>query len=236
MGREKGLNQVLDRIMSNVVLVDDDSFDKAEIAERERKADALKAERLAAIPKRFADSTFDDYEISNDPVVQRTQKRLIEALKCGIPVVMYGNNGTGKTRLAFASYRHQVEQGRQAFYMTASEFFDRVKAAFGDKGMTEVIKGYVAYDYLIIDEVDKSYGSPTEFIALSRLVDYRYLELKPTVLIANADNKKESDKYVINVCGRSTYERIVEDGTAFYMNWESYRGKRFAREVEKEDR
>lgn len=236
MDKEKNLNPIFDSLLKNAVVLDDDAFDKAEEQDRERERAFLVAKRLSDMPKRFADSTFESYELSEDPSVRRTQGKLIEALKRGVPVVMYGNNGTGKTRLAFASYRHQVEQGKNAFYMTASEFFDRVKAAFGDKGMTSVIRGYVGYDYLIIDEVDKSYGSPTEFIALSRLVDYRYLALKPTVLIANADNKKESDKYVINVCGRSAYERIVEDGTAFYMDWPSYRGKRFAKEAEKEGR
>jgi DNA replication protein DnaC len=226
---KRAVDELMDKIQTKGVFIEDeqeDPFEKAarEKEERERIEDINK--RLAAIPARFKDSTFENYELSNEPEIRRRQERLMQLLKSGISIIMYGSNGTGKTRLAFASYRKQVEEGKSAHYMTASELFDQVRISFGNRDMTSVIKDFAYYDYLIIDEVDKSYGSPTEFITLSRLVDYRYLALKTTILIANADDNEKSDKYVIPVCGRSAYERIVEDGTAVFMDWPSYRGKR----------
>ena len=81
-----------------------------------------------------------------------------------------------------------------------------------------IIDKYVGYDYLVIDEMDKSYGSATEFLNIFRIVNGRYNAEKPTVLITNA-----STDDVIEIVGRSAYERIVEDGTAVKMDWDSYR-------------
>lgn len=227
--KELSLNKWMDKFEKNGVIIEDgqdDPFEKAARDKENRERFEEIQRQLSAIPARFKDSTFENYVLNDDTNIRRRQERLIELLKSGVSIIMYGMNGTGKTRLAFASYRKQVEDGKSAYYMTASEFFDQVRLSFGNRDMTSVIKDYIYYDYLIIDEVDKSYGSATEFIALSRLVDYRYLALKNTILIANADDNDKSDKYVIPVCGRSAYERIVEDGTAVYMDWPSYRGKR----------
>jgi len=226
------LDNILQRFnISPETLKENDRVEKErEYKEKQREAEEAKKSRdmiLANFPARFKDSAFDNYLFDVDEEFSKKQRHLIHVLLEGKSLVMFGNNGTGKTRLAFASMRDKVLKGESVYYMTASEFFDEVKMTFNNTiKVSDVLENYLGYDHLFIDEVDKSYGTITEFIALFRLVDKRYLQLKQTVLMANADDDKDSDKYVIKVIGRSTYERIVEDGTAIYMNWKSFRARR----------
>ncbi|NCB03374.1 MAG: ATP-binding protein [Spirochaetia bacterium] len=222
----EGLSNVMNRFeISPEILAANERIEKEqEETEKQRRKEQIQEMRKAVLesfPLRFRNSSFDNYELDADKNIREKQEYLIWKLREGVSLIMYGKNGTGKTRLAFASMRDKVLKGQSVKYMTASEFFDEIKLTFNNTiKVSDVLGKYLHYDNLFIDEVDKTYGTVTEFIALFRLIDKRYLDLKPTVLIANATKEN-----VIDVIGRSSYERIVEDGTAILMDWESYRAK-----------
>ncbi len=197
---------------------------------RESQADEQKAKRkakefedwkkkqLSQIPPRFVGKTFDNYKIWS-PV----QREAVNHLKTGRSAIVYGGNGVGKTHLAFAAIRHQIEAGVSSRYVLAFDFFTEVKRSFRDDSTDAILKRYATAGYLVIDEVDKAFGSQTEFVYLYSLVNERYNRMLPTVLITNAD---EAD--LVSVIGASTLSRIAGDGAIIELKGEDYRQRMLA--------
>jgi len=178
--------------------------------------------RLSRFPERYKDVTFESYRFYGTVEQQDRQRKLIDHLRRGKSVVMYGNNGTGKTMLAFCAIREQILLGNEAVYASMADIVDEVKQGFSDNiASSRIVDKYIGYDYLVIDEMDKAYGTPTEFLSIFKIINGRYVTRRPTVLISNA-----SDSEVIDIIGKSSFERVVEDGAKVNMNWESYRLRR----------
>lgn len=175
--------------------------------------------RLARFPERYRNLSFADYRLHGTPEQRATQKSLIACLKAGKPVVMFGNNGTGKTMLAYCAIREQLLAGKDAEYTTMKDIIDLVKGCWSN-GVSDlrVIERYTRPDYLVIDELDKGYGSETEFLNIFAIVNRRYNDRKTTVLISNASRAD-----VDVVVGKSVVDRIGEDGVMAPMTWDSYR-------------
>lgn len=184
---------------------------RQEAIERERQYEAtiVFSNFMKKVPARYKQASFDSFEGHEEKV---------EFLKSGKSAVIFGGNGTGKTHLGYALCRHFAEQGKYARYVLAYEFFEDIKDSF-DRGNTRsVLRGYAGHDYLVIDEVDKAYGSPTEFVHLYHLVNERYNRMLPTVLITNATN-------LVEQLGSSVLDRIASDGAIIEMAGENYRKK-----------
>lgn len=192
--------------------------------------DASRTEReriereIAAFPKRYADATFENYQLYSDEKSRIAQQYTIECLRSGNSLVMYGKNGTGKTRLAYAFLREKILAGKRCKYILAPSLFDEIKNTYAKESYDtsqSLVDRYASYDFLVIDELDKTFGTRAEFIGLYRIINARYDDLKPTVIMTNAD-----DATVIDIVGRSCYERLIEyPGTAVKMEWKSFRAR-----------
>lgn len=184
-----------------------------EKAEEEARIIAWKEARLKEFPRRYVDKTFSNFTVST-----KAQRDIVEHLKAGRSAVIYGGNGTGKTHLAFAAVRNQIETGKNAKYIIAFDFFNAIKNSFSNNKTDDVMERYECFDYLVIDEVDKSFGTATEFIYLYTLVNRRYNKLLPTVLITNA-----SEKDLVSVIGCSSLSRVAGDGAIIELHGQDYR-------------
>ena len=73
---------------------------------------------------------------------------------------------------------------------------------------------------LIIDEIGIQFGSDTEKLLISEIIDNRYQNLLPTVLISNLDLAG-----IKSCIGERSYDRLREDGgKVVAFNWDSHRG------------
>ena len=192
-----------------------------EAEEAQRKAGELerwKASQLAQIPPRFADSTFANYKTWS-----HEQRDVITHLKTGKSAIIYGSNGTGKTHLVFAAIRHQIEQGVSSKYVLAFDFFTEIKRSFRDDTTEAIMDRYGKVGYLVVDEVDKTFGSQTEFVYLYSLINERYNRLLPTVLITNADEAE-----LVSVIGKSTLSRVAGEGAIIELTGDDYRQRMLA--------
>ena len=168
------------------------------------------------IPRRFTDATFETFECYNDRM-----KDIVEHLKSGKSAVLYGKYGTGKTHLAFASCRYHREQGKRVKYILAFDLFDSIKQAFGSGSAKSIVQEYSSFDYLVIDELDKAYGTETDFLYFYQIINARYNEMRNTVIITNADKAS-----LPKVAGASSLDRIASDGGMLIeMTGENYRHK-----------
>lgn len=211
-GESRGYKAALSRLQEATRISEEQ--EQALQAEQKLKERAARIrERINRIPKRYRNATFDNFEILSDE-----HQELVNYLKSGKSCILFGPNGCGKTHLAFATIRNYIEYDKTGIYMLAADLFDQVKALFGDKDAKDLSE-LERCDYLVIDEVDKRYGSQTEFIALYRLINKRYNEMLPTMLITNSGRDE-----IVEVVGPSVVDRIREEGKTLNLSkWQNYR-------------
>ena len=168
-----------------------------------------------SVPLRYRNATFDNFVCSTE-----RQKAIVEYLKQGKSAILYGSNGTGKTHLAYAYCFHQYYQGFFPRYILAFDFFNEIRRSFNDGKSEDVVRKYAMYDFLVIDEIDKTHGSQMEFTYLYSLINNRYNDMLPTVLITNA----KPDEFA-TIVGTSVLDRIGSDGKIIELSGENYRQK-----------
>jgi DNA replication protein DnaC len=180
------------------------------------------------IPLRFQDRTLESFVAKNEG----QQNALHEAQNFaknfrgtkGRSMIFCGNPGTGKTHLAcgiaLAVMREQAQ--RVVLYTTVMKMIRHLKESWkrdSTKTEEETIKGYIKPELLIIDEIGMQYGSETEKLTLFEILNGRYENLKPTILISNFD-KAGVKEYL----GERLFDRLREDGSALVnFGWTSYR-------------
>jgi DNA replication protein DnaC len=172
--------------------------------------------RMDTIPLRYRNNTFADYVCHDD-----RDREIVKHMASGKSGILHGSNGTGKTMLAFCAIRKQWEAGRYAQYILAADYFDLIRSSFNGGDPLKVLREFTDYDYLVVDEIDKKHGTQTEFVYLYRLINDRYNEMKPTVLISNS-NRKDLEA----VIGISAFSRVAGEGKIIEFTGEDYRKKR----------
>jgi DNA replication protein DnaC len=212
-----------------------------ERAEREElqceiaKAAAERLERklgASMIPTRFREKSFEDYR----SVTAQQRKALAicrdyaENFKAnfnsGRCLLLLGNVGTGKTHLAAAIANHIMRNTQAAVvYRTVSGILQHVKGSF-DRSSTyseaEAFSSYVDPHLLIIDEVGATKPTEFELATLFTIVNSRYEQELPTLVISNL-----SAKELPEAMGERCVDRLREgSGTAISFDWGSERGKR----------
>jgi DNA replication protein DnaC len=76
-------------------------------------------------------------------------------------------------------------------------------------------------DLLILDEIGVQFGSETERNLLFDVLNERYEDCKPTLLLSNLP-KQDVAKYL----GERVMDRLREDGgRVVVFDWESHRGR-----------
>ena len=169
--------------------------------------------------------------ITNEHIGWGEAKEKAEGLQGnGSVIALVGQRGTGKTQLAAGLIRRAIKRADVdrymetpdwTCYMTATQFFMRVKASYDDAKENEpaIIKDLLRPPILVIDEVHERKCSPWEDSLLITLLDTRYGHEKDTVLISN-----QSPEDFINNVGPSIADRMNEGGGIIEMNWKSFRG------------
>lgn len=153
------------------------------------------------------------------------------ALKNGGIVVLYGDRGTGKTLMAYdlaANGDLQSEFGngspRPMIYRTAMEIFLEIRDTFRrDSELSELELMLELSDaaLLVIDEIQERGETTFEDQKLTAIIDKRYRELRPTLIIGNYATKAD---FLASI-SPSIRSRMNEGGGAIHCNWPSFRAK-----------
>ncbi|MBM9968268.1 ATP-binding protein, partial [Pseudomonas aeruginosa] len=145
--------------------------------------------------------------------------------KVGRSLMLLGTMGTGKTHLACAIIQQVLRTeglaGATARYITAPDLILGVKDTFGRKGKSEseVYESLHAPDLLVIDELGAQGGTEYELGLLHEVIDRRYREMRPTVVVSNM-SAQEVAKYI----GDRAVDRLRENGgKAVGFTWGSAR-------------
>lgn len=199
-------------------------------ARRARERDIAAKLNRAALPPRFADRSFADYEASNAgsrkalDTCQSYAEGFAENLMAGTSLILCGNAGTGKTHLA-CSIAHQVitMHAKAAVYMTVGKAFRMVKETYrrdSERTEEQAIAFFAVPDLLILDEIGVQYGSDSEKNILFEIVNERYEAMKPTILISNL-----ALPALTEYAGERVIDRLKENsGKLVVFDWKSHRG------------
>jgi DNA replication protein DnaC len=198
-------------------------------AERQMKIDRLIAR--SNIPVRFQERSFGDYDPEVKPakvalaVCRRYAEDFASQSERGRSLVLTGGPGTGKTHLACAVANHVIEQNlSQVRFTTVSEMLRRIKETYrkdSDISESQVIGSFSECDLLIIDEIGVQVGSEHEKLLLFEVLNQRYNDLLPTILISNL-SADELETFL----GHRVMDRYRECGVILAFDWQSYRGKK----------
>lgn len=200
-----------------------------------RKAQQDKIARITAmlghagIPPRFRDRTFENY-IPETPEAIKAKKichayaeRFHERLQVGGCLVLCGLPGTGKSHLAcaIANFVLLAHEKSTVFISTIDAICTIRETYHKDSQISEreAIARLVEPELLILDEVGVQSGSDHEKQTLFNIINKRYENSKPTILISNLE-VEELSKYV----GERVMSRMNQNGgTVISFTWSDYR-------------
>lgn len=196
--------------------------------EKERRL-ALFAER-SGVPLRFRGHALADFlpptPAAEDTLaaIQAYADNFPDHCTAGRSVIMAGRTGTGKTMLACAVCRHiALSHGALCRYATAYHIVRDIKDTYGGHGNErEIVRGYVEPALLVVDEVGVQYGTDTEKLLLFEVLNGRYENMKPTIVISNLEPAGIGD-----YLGDRVMDRLMDNGGAVLVfDWQSHRGRK----------
>jgi DNA replication protein DnaC len=163
------------------------------------------------------------------PEWTRAFKWAMQAVDRGGIIALVGDRGTGKTQIAVELVRRHTlgfltdSTPRKARYSRTQEVFAAIRECYGPKPArreAEVVAEFTDPWLMILDEAHDRAHSEFETRTLNLILDKRYGDMRPTVIIANAD--AEGFRQQI---GESIFDRIAETGGILPCVWPSFRAK-----------
>lgn len=187
----------------------------------------------AAIPPRFANKSFDQYVPSN-PKQERILSRCKDFAEnfeghfdAGRCMLLLGKPGTGKTHLSVSIANYLNENTRHtAVYRTVGAVLQSIRATFdrtSEQSEAQVLAALLKPSLLVLDEIGVTKEKPSDFelSTLFAIINGRYEQLLPTIIVSNLKADELS-----GAIGERCVDRLREGGgIAMAFDWESQRGK-----------
>ncbi len=187
----------------------------------------------ALIPKRFASKTLTGYiaETAGQEEALRVCRKYVdkfpEISETGRCLLMLGKPGTGKTHLGTAIANELMRKtDATAVYRTLGTVLHEIRSTYrqgSERTEGQIIAALVMPSLLVLDEIGVSKEAPSDFelTTLFAIINGRYEQMRPTVIISNLDGKA-----LPAAMGERCVDRLREGGVIVLpFEWESHRGK-----------
>jgi DNA replication protein DnaC len=210
---------------------DQAAVDAHEAEQRMKRAMAQREELIkqSCLPARFVGRGFENFVASTDE-----QKRALticrdyaegfesESRKNGSSLVLSGKPGTGKSHLCAAVIQAVMSTACWAQYVTCMDMVRMIRGTWrkdSEQSEEDVLNQLgERIDLLVIDEIGMQYGTDGEQTIIFDVLDRRYRECKPSILLTNQDKAGFKD-YV----GERIFDRMTEVARWVPFDWSSYR-------------
>jgi len=193
------------------------------------------AEKLgsALIPKRFACKTFDGYVADTAEqrkalnTCRRYAAEFSQIAESGRCLLLLGKPGTGKTHLSVAIANEiMAKSSATAVYRTVGAVLQAIRATYdriSDQSESQILSSLISPSLLVLDEIGVSKEKPSDFelTTLFAIINGRYEEQRPTVIVSNLEATA-----LPAAIGERCADRLREGGVIVIpFEWESQRGK-----------
>jgi len=151
---------------------------------RRENACRLRLKR-AHIPEPFVIETFP---FDKQPKLNRKMVLAlydaVESMRDSRNIIWLGPTGCGKTGLATSFLTHAIEKGHTGRYVPFAELIDELYRSVADHSEQKVLKRYLRYDCLLIDEIGYVQVEPVQVGLFFTLMHKRH-KRKPTLITSN---------------------------------------------------
>lgn len=206
-------------LLKITAVVDDEEVDKYEKQQKKMELERAYDNYIkSGVPSKFFEKGLRDFIAESDSD-KKNQKTVVEFAQKPERrmLIMYGNQGTGKTHLGCG-----IIKNYGGVYTTASTLcveFEAATSYHAKRSRMEILQFYTTEKLVVIDECNKYQLNPElERFLLSYIICNRYENDLPTVLITNTPIKP-----FIEFLGKTAYDRLKEVCTTLSFEGESKR-------------
>jgi DNA replication protein DnaC len=200
-------------------------------AREQRAADQARADLEAkleqiAIPARFSGKTLGNFHAVTEQqkyaltIARDYLDNFAQYAKRGEGLIFSGMPGTGKSHIAGAILQGLLPQ-RVGLYTTCMNIIRAVRGTWrkdSENSESDVLHTFNNVPLLVVDEIGVQYGTDGEQTILFDVLDGRYRNMRPTILLTNQD--KAGLKTFI---GERAFDRLTETSRWIPFDWASYR-------------
>ena len=219
------IDEYIDLINDGKITVVDALYD---LTEREIK---LREQRAMSSCVKVANfpfiKTFDDFDFSYQPSVRKEQIADLTSLRfieTKTNIIFIGSSGVGKTHLATAIGIEAASQRISTYFINFAQLMEKFKRAAKENRVEQVVKHYLKYTVLIIDEIGYLPVDKAAAYGFFQLIAARY-EFRPTILTTNQSFSKWPDVFGDAVIANAIIDRLVHHCEIIKITGHSYRVK-----------
>ena len=171
--------------------------------------------------------TVKDFDFSYQPTINKEQimdflsLRFIEQKS---NIIFVGISGVGKTHLATAIGIEAASKRISTYFINFAVLMEKFKQAAKENRVEKVVKHYLKYTVLIIDEIGYLPVDEAAAFGFFQLIAARY-EYRPTILTTNQPFSKWSDVFGDTVIANAIIDRLVHHCDIVKITGHSYRIK-----------
>lgn len=171
--------------------------------------------------------TINDFDFSYQPTINKNQIldiALLRFIDTKSNIVFIRNSGVGKTHLATAIGIEAASQRILTYFINFAILMEKIKKATMENRLESVIKHYMKYTVLIIDEIGYLPVDRNASYGFFQLIASRY-EKKPTILTTNQSFSKWGQVFGDSVIANAIIDRIIHHCEIIKITGNSYRIK-----------
>ena len=139
-------------------------------------------------------------------------------------IIFIGSSGVGKTHLATAIGIEAASKRISTYFINFAVLMEKFKQAAKENRVEKVVKHYLKYTVLIIDEIGYLPVDKDAAFGFFQLIAARY-EFRPTILTTNQPFSKWTDVFGDAVIANAIIDRLVHHCEVIKITGNSYRIK-----------
>ncbi|HJI60999.1 MAG TPA: IS21-like element helper ATPase IstB [Ruminococcus bromii] len=139
-------------------------------------------------------------------------------------IIFIGSSGVGKTHLATAIGIEAASKRISTYFINFAVLMKKFKQAAKENRVEKVVKHYLKYTVLIIDEIGYLPVDKDAAFGFFQLIAARY-EFRPTILTTNQPFSKWTDVFGDAVIANAIIDRLVHHCEVIKITGNSYRIK-----------